>query len=813
MTSLVVKLKKIVIKGLRGIRGDLALALGQKTILLYGDNGTGKSSITDALEWFYYDKVAHLSGEEISPSKRGVEALRNIFLGPEEKGSVKLEFNDANLTSEKSIFHKKGQLLTELSNTKEDFEKYVADSQKENLILRYKDLVTFITASKKEKLDALSDIIGFSEVTNTRAILKTAVNDLKRELKGLNFDNRIGAQQAHLIEHFGRNVTSDAQFLQTINELIVPLGLGVTLQTFAQFDELLEKIKKPDDSANIEAQSFYTQLSDFASGLPAVFGEIARDYSEYMDKALRLVGDIEKLNKIILENLLSEGLKVLQSNAVEGEYCPLCLQPKGKKQLEAEIVLRLAELQQYKSEKTVLLQSKQLLRRKVADNKRELDAYLAKKFLKAEDNKILRDRLEKLNAGHDLYLAEIDREIRIGLSLKTADELALDRAQIDLISASCKERINLLKASKKDDLKFDVHKKAVLGRNAHLEIKKLKAEKEIIERQKATLELIYSDFLKKQKQGIESFLSQFSTEINGLYQFMNPGEEVEDVRLIPLEKDDELAGITIQYKFFKKDTTPPHRFLSESHLNCLGIAFFLTSVKAFNQINGFFILDDVISSFDTSHRKRFADLLIEQFSDYQIFLLTHERQWFDMVSSLVKHKGWQVGQLKWSEEKGTYLEDAPEQQKERIEKKLKDADISVLGNDIRKYLEHLLKAIAFNLRVPVEFRFNDVNEDRMSYELLTRLKGRLNKQPDSKLKDSPIIDRLLGSMFIVNKDSHDSHFSPTVGDHRAFWVDVQALEMLTYCEKCEKCIAEQYFDDVNKNIRCGCGRLSYPWRH
>lgn len=36
-----------------------------KIILLYGDNGTGKSSISDAVEWFFTDKVPHLSGSEI----------------------------------------------------------------------------------------------------------------------------------------------------------------------------------------------------------------------------------------------------------------------------------------------------------------------------------------------------------------------------------------------------------------------------------------------------------------------------------------------------------------------------------------------------------------------------------------------------------------------------------------------------------------------------------------------------------------------------------------------------------------------------
>ena len=56
-----VKIKSISMKGLRGVKEELTLPLEQKSIILYGDNGTGKSSITDAIEWFYYGRIEHLS--------------------------------------------------------------------------------------------------------------------------------------------------------------------------------------------------------------------------------------------------------------------------------------------------------------------------------------------------------------------------------------------------------------------------------------------------------------------------------------------------------------------------------------------------------------------------------------------------------------------------------------------------------------------------------------------------------------------------------------------------------------------------------
>ncbi|MDH5382689.1 MAG: hypothetical protein OEW75_17675, partial [Cyclobacteriaceae bacterium] len=333
------------------------------------------------------------------------------------------------------------------------------------------------------------------------------------------------------------------------------------------------------------------------------------------------------------------------------------------------------------------------------------------------------------------------------------------------------------------------------------------------ERQRDAMEVIYRSFLKKQKESLEAFLETFSDKINEIYQFLNPGEKVDNIKLVPLEKNDELSGITIQFDFLEsKDVTPPHRFLSESHINCLGIAFFLTSVDAFNKQNKFMVLDDVISSFDANHRKRFADLLIEKYNDYQIILLTHEKTWFDIVKNLVKGKNWQVKTIKYNDTKGTHLDEAPQTLRERIERKVTDRDESNLGNDARKYLEHVLKHIASDLKVKVPFRFNDVNEDRMAYELLTELKGAINKRKCTELQAEPVIDRLLASTFIGNKDSHDSSTVPTFGDMKAFWQDVVDFENLFFCDTCSSPVSLRYYNEGTKQVSCKNGELKYTWK-
>ena len=807
-----IKIKEIQISGIRGIKKDLNITLdSSKSILIYGDNGSGKSSITDAIEWFYSDRVEHLSSEEIG--RKGINALRSVFLPEDKAAYAELRFSDSRFDSRKKLFYKRSKLTSEYSNSAEEFNNYIDTYLKENLILRYKDLLKFILFTKKEKLEEISQIIGFSEVTKVKTVFKKAVNSLKRELKIRNVDSHINRQQARILEQIGQNINNDKQYFNAVRELIAPLKLPAEVKDSQSIDTILKLIKKPEDKEALSQQLSYEKVIGVINNLKDSIENIRSSYEKYYEQYQIISRDIDKFKKISLEKLLSEGLLLLEKGIFEDEKCPLCLQEKNREELIEELRERIEELAASKKEKEALEEEGKAIQKLIQNPLSEMEAALGERCLLKEENLQIKSEIEQLKESFSGALSRfkkltfIERE----KTIKPEEFILLDDTIVQKIVNTLKDKMRKISTDRKDDKKFTINSKLILVKDAYTEIKSLKKELEILEQQIQSMELIYNEFVKKQKAALSSFLTAISNDMNEFYLYMNRAEEVDEIELIPLGEGDELIGITIEFKFHGSIVSPPDKYLSESHLNCLGICLFLSSVKAFNDSNKFFILDDVISSFDTAHRTRFAGLLMEKFSDYQILLFTHEKNWFEYLTNAVKGKNWVITKITWNYENGAELEVPLFDLKERIENKIGKSDASELGNMIRKYLEGLLKEICLNLEVKVKFLHNDQNENRMSNELFSELRSKL-KSRKCELKDNVAMKRLNASIFLGNKASHDSPYSEDINDLKTFYSDVLELEGLFRCiNKCKGLISKEYYDSVEKVIRCKCGSKKYNW--
>ena len=551
-----VKLNNIAVKGLRGVRHDLSINLNGKSALLYGDNGSGKSSLSDVLDWFFYDRIEHLTGEEIG--RKGYEAMRNIFLNDEEPGTLSLTFSKGEYDSEKTIERKNGNLKATLSNDTDEFSAYLSNSQEENLTLRYKELVTFVLSSKSDKLRALSEIIGYSKVTDTRDVLRAVFNRLSKEIKTKGFDNLINHQQSQIIEQFGQNVTTAEQFIEVVTEMVKPFKLGIEIKVLKDINEVLRKIKKPDDSKVVKQEAFLLKVEESLVNLPTNLDELEIQYKDYKTKFDAIVSDIEKLKKLTIEKLLTAGKELVTKESYKENTCPLCEQNKDKEALIAEITVRIAELEEIKKEQKELTDASTLFQQQIRNTLRPLQSLLDDKLIEDKGNTDHKTNIETLIKAIKKYQEPMKVKVASEIKLDNEAALLVDRKPIDTLKNDCKSLLEAIRKSRKQDPKWEAYGKISTASHAFVQIMRLRKEKTAYEMQRDTLEVIYRKFLNKQKEALEAFLDSFSEKIDEIYQFLNPGEKVENIKLVPIERNNELSGITIQFDFLdNKEITPP----------------------------------------------------------------------------------------------------------------------------------------------------------------------------------------------------------------------------------------------------------------
>ena len=109
------------------------------------------------------------------------------------------------------------------------------------------------------------------------------------------------------------------------------------------------------------------------------------------------------------------------------------------------------------------------------------------------------------------------------------------------------------------------------------------------------------------------------------------------------------ASLTFEVDFMGRGTHPPHALHSEGHQDSMGICLFLAlNEELVKGEHGLIVLDDVMMSVDTGHRKDVCRLMADHFTDCQFVITTHDRTWAKQLkqervveaSQVIEFTGW-----------------------------------------------------------------------------------------------------------------------------------------------------------------------------
>ena len=795
------KLRSLRAEAFRGARFALPLDFtnNHRSIAIFGENAAGKSTITDALEWFIHDRVEHLWREGCKQ-----EALRHVLTKDEDVSVVEIRFDGKDREGSKSL---SAEFKTTKNYSDAGVEALVSGLKDDRIILRHADIVNFLDHTKGKKREAIAQIIGYEEFTKFRSIIQQVRNSLQKDGAYTGAQQQSQNLQAEMVEATGQVVAHRAAFLEQTKDIVTPFDLKTTITDEKSYSTALEELRELGTGADkIKEVERLGQLEKLSDDLKGDIDQLVEDSKVFTEEYNALAKEHESVNKLRLSDFLTKGKAFIDDEAFTDDRCPFCLSPYELTQLQAEVRKRLSEMAELQSKleatKTLkgrlldAIKNSGLKAKTLADGYKDLEDFSALTTAAQETTQRLRDYHKTVGEafdaiavfeppeGFDIALNELRDKCEASSAQAQAGTKKLDLTELDKKAAEVINKLQTLSGRVQD---FEKCQRVI----------------DTYEAQILTLSAIFDQFVVVQNAALQAVLDTISGDVGAFYTKLHPHESVDEVRLVMLEEE----GVEFEYSFHGQPTQPPRKYLSESHLNSLGIVLFLANARIFNKSARFLVLDDIVTSFDTHHRRRLLRLLRDEFSDWQIIILTHENIWFDLIKKEMSQQGWLFGEVYASDGNGILVDNSPATLKEIIEKKKGKEDVT---NDLRKLLEAVLKDICVALEVKVTFRFNETNEKRMSGELLNHLCSTLNEKSPDLVKDDVFAD-LKGSTLIANLDSHDNPDKVVSPDIDVLLEDIEKLAALFMCTGCNRPIRADITVPGSKDISCKCGTARIPW--
>lgn len=752
------RLTQITLQAFRGVLDTYEIKLDQgQSLLMYGDNGTGKSSLADGIEWYFTGDIELLAKEGRD------HAVRHLGAAKDHKTIVSIGTN--------------GELGGSCT-LKAPNEAAIEAASRETFLLRGRTIADFVDKSKGEKWSALQRLLGLGAIDELRTDLQKARTELKRTRDDATAKVKSAAAAVTAQKVDAEKTKIDA----ALAKLAKACGFAPqeSIEAYAKLDliSLIDPSKAVSSTgavkallvAEIEAAEIDVDTDAFGVWNETVGGD---------------TGDPT------LVDVLAAASRFVEAHP-DAKQCPVCDKKVTAKAIETRISTLLTELQE---------QSEQFSTSEtMADNAADALLQLQKERT--------RWRAEAKKVGVELPgIVDVAKAAKAAIAERRAIDVKAAAAFVDSLAAwdsNAREQLaiqtdepeppskrnhaiefgQLLVAAKQWSDAFAVEQRA----------------KRAYERADAVFEICQAE----QKKYVQTVLEQISSEVARLFEKLHP--DTGKIGSVAVETWGE-KGIELAVDFYGQRQRPLHGVLSESYMNSVAIVLFLAMARTFNERLNFLVLDDVVNSFDVTHRGRLGDLLIEEFQDWQLVVLTHDRYFFEQVRRKVK--GWSAYQvLGWSYDRGPSLRE--HRGATDIDAAFELFDAGSIGDAARRGrrgLEHVLKEMCEGLEVPLPYRRGNDNEFREVGQLLNGVRRLLKEDSRGKAFLATIDTKLRAleaDAQALNAEAHASDQGASAGEVRSTLERIRDFESLWTCAKCNTRIWKE------SGVRCKCGASPFP---
>ncbi len=794
-----IKINKIIINGFRGIP-KLNLELNEKNLLIIGDNGTGKSSIVYAFEFFFTGDISCLKGVKgISFSRHGHHIKCN-----KKDMFVDISFKDYDTLRRDS---------KTIPNPPESLRKFFKGINDRKFILRRSEILDYISSPPADKFRAIGNIIGIGDLDDVELNFKRIFDNFlsDSESKKIQIDSII----KDISRELSISINNKDDILPALNSFLKSKDLPI-LKTFDTTEKYIENLYKTHlrtDLSTDQSKFLNMIINKTNSIIPIVI--TLDNYEKREELRNKIIQGNYEINQNLM-NLLDESISYLIDN--ETEICPLCQQPIEYNTLLQEIQTRLDKYHLFSESYSNYRRINRSITNELKNNSDKINNLLCD--IESSENykeivPLIKERTKGLIEINEKLSDLENTECFISIDKFTKCIKDLNKSLNNLIIIS-KKSLKDSELTEQEKLIIEVHTLIINIKNRVENLKKVISEYKSLKFSQEISENIYQSFTDVKKRKVQEIFDGLRDTLEKYYESIHLDDPHKNIELNVDSK--KRASINLTMESFGKDNIDPRAYSSEGHLDTLGLCIFLAFVRRFNDSCPLIILDDVVTTVDANHREKIADLIIREFSDYQLIITTHDRIWFEQLIGAQKVNHVSTNFLNtiitgWDLENGPKIIDFMPKW-ERIIKDLNEGDIEGAGGKSRVYLEWFLKEICENNEISVVFKKSKrYTVSELFNPFVNKIKIRLKKVPDEnefKKQLFELFDNITKNSFMINMLAHDNPetMEVSIEEVRRFCNYVRNLHILFLCPECQRFI--QFKRELGE-IRCVYPKCKNPF--
>ncbi|MGG4094464.1 AAA family ATPase [Paenibacillus lautus] len=639
------QLKKIEIENFRGFSNLYSHDFSKPYTLIYGTNGSGKTSFCEALEYSMLGYISEAESKRYDSNKYIV----NLVTGKGQKPKLTIiDNNDSeiDLTEAPSSYHfcfieknridgfarisantpsNQTELLAALLGL-EDFNTYVSGFTEkiENYIvidesagIKYKDLI-----QKTRETDAESRIIE----TNNKNLLDLEsekdqlVTESKLEMTFGEIDTFLhgGLKMKGRLSQIDQEIQSISPIKYESNKLDIITDNCIEITRYLkEYKDLMERLEK--SKSQISFKQLFTAIQELKiisdgkcpACLSPIESVVKNPFEHAEEKLLELneLALMEEKIELISENIISKTTGLMRD-----------IDRKVKFADELSLSARF--------DFSHHLLSEELKRSNINGKLIEVEQLIKEVARNQEALNVLEELLNYKNLE---YSSSAEKKSMLLTEREGLQKLSAKLKQIQTKESTYKQLINTAQVKLSE---FD-NRNEVLLLEVENEKKTIEVNKEFV--------VTYNSFLSKLKKYNLELPGKLISNLNDLtkdfYNEINKHDsnfELLEKLELPKKPDDK---IIVYFKDNPNQATDALLVLSEGHVRCLGLSLLLSKIVKDN-IN-IIIFDDVVNAIDDDHRGGIRELLFNNplLKNKQIILTSHAEEFIkDMENQLEKRQ-------------------------------------------------------------------------------------------------------------------------------------------------------------------------------